>query len=294
MSVATLDSDRSTVRPQITVPGLGYAIREQNRYVLDDPAINAVEITFERADDPLRVDRYIGEQDFDHVSVHALKLSVASPDAPGRNYLDALKAIAEENGAESVSDHLGFTRDSHNGVEMGHFAPPPFTLPALDVTCRNIDLIQDFFATSDIRFYIENIAYLFRFEGTMSEAEFLWRVLRNTGCGWLLDVTNVYANATNFGFDPYDFISEVMPAAERVQIHLAGGFFDEQAGMYIDSHSEPIPAAVWELYHHALDQGRRKVNTVFLERDQNFPDERGWRSEVRKVRAIAEDVFVTK
>ena len=87
MSVATLDSVRSTVRPQMTVPGIGYAIREQNRYVLDDPAINAVEITFERADDPLRVDRYIGEQDFDHVSVHALKLSVASPDAPGRNYL---------------------------------------------------------------------------------------------------------------------------------------------------------------------------------------------------------------
>ena len=290
MSVATLDSVRSTAKPQIKVPGIGYAIRDQNRYVLDDPAINAVEITFERADDPLHIDRYIGEQDFDHVSVHALKLSVASPDAPGRHYLDALKAIAEENGAESVSDHLGFTRDGHNGVEMGHFAPPPFTIPALDVTCRNIDLIQDFFAAGNIRFYIENIAYLFRFEGTMNEAEFLWRVLRNTGCGWLLDVTNVYANATNFGFDPYDFISEVMPAAERVQIHLAGGFFDEQAGMYIDSHSEPIPAAVWDLYHHALDQGRRKINTVFLERDQNFPDERGWRSEIRKVRAIAEEV----
>ncbi|HLQ44970.1 MAG TPA: DUF692 family protein, partial [Planctomycetaceae bacterium] len=250
---------------------------------------NAVEITFERADDPLRIDRYVGEQDFDHVSVHALKLSVATSDAPGRNYLDALKAIAEENGAESVSDHLGFTRDGHHGVEMGHFAPPPFTLPALDVTCRNIDLIQKHFG--DIRFYIENIAYLFRFDGTMTEAEFLWRVLHNTGCGWLLDVTNVYANATNFGFDPYDFITEVMPAAERVQIHLAGGFFDEKAGMYIDSHSEPIPAAVWDLYHHALDQGRRKIDTVFLERDQNFPDERGWRSEIRQVRAIDEEVL---
>ena len=128
----------------------------------------------------------------------------------------------------------------------------------------------------------------------MSEAEFLWRVLRNTGCGWLLDVTNVYANATNFGFNPYDFITEVMPAAERVQIHLAGGFFDEQAGMYIDSHSEPIPPAVWDLYHHALGQGPRKIDTVFLERDQNFPDERGWRSEIRKVRASAEEVCGTR
>ena len=58
------------------VPAIGYAIREQNRLVLDDPAINAAEITFERADDPLRVERYVRETDFDLVSVHALKLSV--------------------------------------------------------------------------------------------------------------------------------------------------------------------------------------------------------------------------
>ncbi len=290
MSLATLEPARPVASSRSAIPGIGYALREQNRSVLKDPAINAVEITFERADDPLRIDRYLGEQEFDHVSVHALKLSVASPDAPGRNYLDALLAIAEENDAESVSDHLGFTRDSHNGVEMGHFAPPPFTSAALDVTCRNIDFVQTFFARRDIRFYIENIAYLFRFDSTMTEAEFLWQVLRNTGCGWLLDVTNVYANSVNFGFDPYDFISEVMPAADRVEIHLAGGFFDEQADMYIDSHSEPVPEPVWTLYHHALDQGRRKIDTVFLERDQNYPDERGWRREIRQVRAIAEEV----
>lgn len=291
MTLALLDLAHSTEPARLAVPGIGYALREQNRYMLNDPAINAVEITFERADDPLRIDRYLGEQEFEHVGIHALKLSVASPDAPGRNYLDTLLAIAEENDAESISDHLGFTRDGHNGVEMGHFAPPPFTTSALEATCRNIDLVQTFFARRERRFYIENIAYLFQFDGTMTEAEFLWRVLRNTGCGWLLDVTNVYANATNFGFDPYDFIAEVMPAADRVQLHLAGGFFDEKAGMYIDSHSEPITEPIWNLYRHALDQGRRKIDAVFLERDQNYPDERGWRREIRQVRAIAEEMW---
>ena len=29
------------------LPAIGYAIREQNRYILDEPALNAVEITFE-------------------------------------------------------------------------------------------------------------------------------------------------------------------------------------------------------------------------------------------------------
>lgn len=271
-------------------PAIGYAIREQNRPILDDPAINAAEITFERADDPLRVDRYVRDHDFDLVSVHALKLSPASPDVPNRKYLEALRAIAIENGAESVSDHLGFTRDGDDGVEMGHFAPPPWTPAALSATCRNIDHIQEFLG--DTTFYLETIAYLFSFRGTLSEAEFLKGVLSRTGCGWLLDVTNVYANARNFGFNAFDFISEVMPYADRVQMHLAGGYFDDKSEMYIDSHSHAVPDDVWELYRFALWQGVGKVDAVFIERDQDFPDENGWRSEVRQARAIAEQIEV--
>jgi len=93
-------------------PYIGYALREQNRYVLTDPAINAVELTFERADDPLRVERYLGELEPAYVSVHALKLSPGSPELPSREYFETLKSIADENDACSVSDHLGFTRDS--------------------------------------------------------------------------------------------------------------------------------------------------------------------------------------
>jgi uncharacterized protein (UPF0276 family) len=236
------------------LPAIGYALREQNRRILDEPALNGVEITFEKADDPLRVERYIGNKDFDYVSVHALKLSVASPEPPRQAYLDALAAIAEENGAAAVSDHLGFTRDRPSGVDMGHFA------------------------------------YLFGFQGTMSEAEFLTRVLERTGCGWLLDVTNVYANAQNHGYDGYEFIRELMPVAPSVQMHLAGGFFHPTAQKYIDSHSYPVPDDVWDLYRYALEQGRGKVEAVFIERDQNFPDEAGWRGEVRRARQIAEQV----
>jgi uncharacterized protein (UPF0276 family) len=270
------------------MPAIGYAIREQNRPILTDPAINAAEITFERADEPLRVNRYVRDVDFDLVSVHSLKLSVASPDAPGGHYLEALRAIAIENNAESVSDHLGFTRDGDGGVEMGHFCPPPYTEAALEATCRNIDHIQNYFG--DVRFYLENIAYLFQFDGTMTESEFLQRVLRKTGCGWLLDVTNVYANSLNFGYDAYEFISEVMPASDSVQIHLAGGFWDDEAQMYIDSHSHPVPDEVFKLYRHSLLEAKGKINAVFIERDQEFPDENGWRSEVRQVRKIAESV----
>lgn len=268
------------------VPAIGYALREPNRELLsDEPAINAVEITFERADDPLRVDRYLGDATFDYVSVHSLKLSPGSSDSPSRRYLEAIREVALENGATSISDHLGFTRDLRDGVEMGHFAPVPFTLGALEATCRNVDVIQQHFAP--LHFYLENIAYLFRFEGEMGEIEFLTRVLSRTGCGWLLDVTNVYANALNFQFDPYDFIGRVMPDATRVQMHLAGGMYDEATGTYIDSHSHPIPDEVWKLYRFALEQAGPKVDAVFIERDQNFPDDSGWRTEIRQARDIA-------
>ena len=269
------------------IPAIGYAIREQNRLILDDPAINAAEITFERADDPLRVDRYVGDQDFDYVSVHSLKLSVGSPEPPGREYLEALREIARENGAASISDHLGFTRDGHRGVEMGHLAPMPYTEEALAATCRNINLVQQYF--SPLHFFIENIACLFHLQGMMDEREFLSRILERTGCGLLLDVTNVYANARNFGYDAYEFIAGVMPIPERVQIHLAGGYWDEEAQFYIDSHSHPVPDDVWNLYRHALSLGRGKIDAVFIERDQEFPDETGWRAEARLARQIAEE-----
>lgn len=270
------------------VPAIGYAVWEANRPILDEPALNAVEITFERADDPLRLQRYLRDGNFDYVAVHCLKLSPASPDPPARAYLDAVRGLAEENGAAAISDHLGFTRDAVGGVDMGHFVPPPFTVAALDSTCWNVEAIQAHF--HDLPFYLENIAYLFRFRGTMSEAEFLGRVLQRTGCGWLLDVTNLYANATNHGYAAEEFLDRVMPLARRLQMHLSGGYFDSEAGMYIDSHSCPVPEAVWGLYRRALELGRGKVDAVIIERDQNFPDEAGWRAEVREARRIAEQV----
>lgn len=271
------------------LPTIGYALREQNRPILTDPAINACEITFERADDPLRVEKYLQDLDFDHVSIHALKLSVASADPPGEKYMKALKEIADENGADSISDHLGFTRNAHEGVEMGHFAPPPYTQQALDATVRNLDVIQNYFG--DRRFYLENVAYLFEFDGEMSEQEFLTETLKRSGSGWLLDVTNVYANSVNFGYDPYEFIKGVMPHADSVQMHLAGGVYDEKVQKYIDSHSHPIPDDVFDLYRFSLEQGKGKINAIFIERDQEFPDEAGWRSEVKRVREIMEEVY---
>lgn len=266
-------------------PAIGYGVRRENRAILDEPCINGVEITFEHADAPLRTERFLGGLDFDYVSIHGLELSVASPEEPPLDYLRRMRSVAQENGAAAVSDHLGFTRDHAGGIGMGHFAAPPFSQAALDVVCRNVEHVQRYFGETP--FFLENIAYFFRFKGDFDEADFLSRVLGLTGCGWLLDVTNVYANSVNHGYDAAAFIRQVMPFAERVQLHLAGGFFDEEAGMYFDSHSEPVPDEVWALYRMSLELAGPKVEAVFIERDDNFPNEAGWRQEIRTAYEIA-------
>jgi uncharacterized protein (UPF0276 family) len=101
-------------------------------------------------------------------------------------------------------------------------------------------------------------------------------------------VTNVYANGLNHGFDPYEFIRNVAPAAGRVQMHLAGGIWDEQAQFYFDSHSEPISEPIWDLYRFAIELLGGKTDAVFIERDANYPTDEGWRSEIRRARQIAE------
>lgn len=270
------------------LPYIGYALRAENRLLLDDSIINACEITFERADNLPNLERNIQDAVLEYVSIHAHRLSPCSPEPPNRKYLAALREFAFEIGADSISDHLGFTRAVTRGQQAEGFSPAPWTEEALDATCRNVNLIQDYF--EPVRFYMETVAYLFRHGGEMSEAEFMSRLLTRTGCGWLLDITNVYANSVNFKFDPFDFIAEVLPTAQHVQIHLAGGFFNEQDGIYVDSHSHPIPEPVWDLYRFALACSRSRVDAVFIERDQNFPEENGWLQEVRLARRIAEQV----
>jgi uncharacterized protein (UPF0276 family) len=270
------------------LPAIGYAMRQDNLSVIDEPAWTGVEINFQQASNPLRLVPYLSGSSFAYVSVHTLDLSVASPDPPRRAYLDALVAIAQENGAVAITDHLGFNHGEPGGADAGHVTAPGWTPAALDAVCRNIDFIQRRFG--DFRFYLENLAHFFVLRGTLREADFLGRVLEKTGCGLLLDVTNTYANAWNFGHDPRAFIDEVIGHAVRVQMHLAGGRVDARTQRYLDTHSEPIPEAVWDLYRHALAVGQGKVDAVFIERDWNFPDEEGWRSEVRRAWQVAMEV----
>ena len=105
----------------------------------------------------------------------------------------------------------------------------------------------------------------------MSEPTFLREVLRRTGCGLLLDVTNVHVSCTNHGRDPGSYLRE-LPLDNVGEVHLAGFARDaDGAGdpLLIDSHGSAVDEAVWSLYASVVT--RLGAVPTLLERDNDVP-----------------------
>jgi uncharacterized protein (UPF0276 family) len=160
-----------------------------------------------------------------------------------------------------VSDHLCWTRlGSFNSHDL---LPLPMTEEALRTVCENVLRAQDALGRQML---FENPSSYVAFAGTLTEWEFLAEMTRRTGCGLLLDVNNIYVSAINHGFDPRDYLTGV-PWASVQQIHLAG--HTRGATHLIDTHDQPVPEPVWQLYAEAV--ARAGPIPTMIERDGNIP-----------------------
>ncbi|HTN77914.1 MAG TPA: DUF692 family protein [Pirellulaceae bacterium] len=242
------------------IPPIGYALRERIRPLPPDFAADASEITFENTNfEQARVRR-------DYLSLHTTLVSLGDSNAIDQRYFSRVRMTALALGANSLTARLACKRVTVIGTEIDPFAPPAWTDAVLSATSQRVQMLQN--QCEPLRFYLESIAYLYRQPGEMSEAEFLSRLLTRTGCGWSLDVTSVAANAVNFGFDAYEFLAEVLPSAQHLQIYLGGSYFDDEASLELLSSSQPIPELAWDLYRFALNQSRHKVEAIFLRGEQ--------------------------
>ena len=114
---------------------------------------------------------------------------------------------------------------------------------------------------------LENITYNLAFpSSTMSEPVFISELLRESGCGLLLDVTNLYVNSVNLGFDWREYLDQ-LPLERVVQLHFVGS--REHAGRLIDAHSDGTESEIWEVFEEVCR--RCDVKGAILERDDNFP-----------------------
>lgn len=222
------------------------------------------------------------------VVAHNIGLSLGSADYFDESYAEHIAEWQRRFRFPWHSDHLSFVRitaaDGHDH-NAGLAVPVPYDYDVLDMIASRIDKVQ---ATVPVPFLIENNVYFIDVPGQdLSEPEFLNELTQRTGCGLLLDIHNVYANARNHRFDAAAFI-EQLDHERIVEIHIAGG--SELAGMYTDSHAGPCPEPVWELLEQVVPRAPNLSGITFEFHDSYYAvlKAEGIASELDRARAIWE------
>ena len=211
---------------------------------------------------------------------HGLSLSLGSAEGLDADYLREFAAVVNRLQSPWWSEHIAFTKAG--GVDIGHLTPLPYTKEAVTVLCRNIAQAK---SKINAPLILENITYAAALPGAeMTEAQFLTEIVERTGCGLLLDITNLYTNSVNHKFDPGAFL-DAIPLEKVVQIHFTGGEWER--GTLIDSHSRPTPPPVWELMAEVFR--RAPVKGAILERDEDLPPFREIADELARARTIGKE-----
>jgi uncharacterized protein (UPF0276 family) len=197
------------------------------------------------------------------IVMHGVSLSIGSTDALDRDYLAAVRALADRIEPSWISDHLCWT--GVEGLNLHDLLPLPYTEEALAAVVTRVGEVQDALGRQIL---LENVSsYLTYRESEMPEWEFLREVAQRADCGILLDINNIYVSSVNHAFDASSYL-RAMPKARVRQFHLAG--HSDLGGHLIDTHDQPIIAPVWDLYREAI--ARFGAVPTMIERDDNIPE----------------------
>lgn len=198
------------------------------------------------------------------ISLHGVSLSLGSSDEINWFYLKKLLDLIIRIEPCLISDHLSWS--SLNGHYFHDLFPLPYTEEVLNHVVSRITQVQEFLHRQIL---IENISHYIQFENsTFDEANFLTEVAKRSGCGILLDINNIYVNATNFGFNPEHYIKTI-PSNLIQEIHLAGftSVKINHKETLIDSHNRLIVPAVWDLFRMTIQQKGPKPTIVEWDKD---------------------------
>ena len=216
------------------------------------------------------------------LSIHGVGLSIGGAGPLDREHLRRLSGLVLAYRPALFSEHLAWS--SHDGVFLNDLLPLPYNETTLSHVCAHIDQVQE---TLRMRMLLENPSTYVAFAAsTMSEIEFLRAVVARTGCGLLLDVSNVYVSSINHGFDAASYI-DAFPIEHVGEFHLAGFAEDRDsdgARLLIDAHGCPVNESVWRLYRRALI--RASIAPTLIEWDNDLPGFSTIAQEVSRVRAV--------
>lgn len=213
------------------------------------------------------------------IVMHGVSMSIGSTDPLDMEYLEGLKALADQVEPILISDHLCWT--GAHGLNMHDLLPLPMTEETIDHVAARVRQVQDVLGR---RFMLENTSTYVTFEeDEMTEWEFISEICTRADCDILLDVNNIYVSAFNHGFSADEYLDGI-PKARVKQVHLAG--HEHNGDHIIDTHDEPVPKDVLELYGKAI--ARLGMVPTMIERDANIPPFDELVRELQGVRRIAE------
>ncbi len=220
---------------------------------------------------------------------HGLSLSLGGTDPFDPVYLADLRDFIARYGSPWHSDHLSF--GTSDGRALHDLLPIAFTRAGVRRLVSRIERARD---AIGVPLAVENISfYLPPDPGEMPEAEFIAEVCDRADCGMLLDVNNLFVNATNFGFDPAAWLATV-PLHRVVQIHVAGHeWFDENlapmapgaaGALIVDTHGADVPGSVFGLLADVL--AKTGPVPIVLERDHRIPSLEALLAEIGAVKRV--------
>ena len=207
---------------------------------------------------------------------HGLSLNIGDPSPLDMDFLQQLRHFLAQKDAQIYTEHLSYCGDSGLLYDL---MPIPFTEEAAHYVAARIRQVQD---TLERRIGMENVSTYALPEGDMSEIEFLNAVIAEADCGYHLDINNIFVNATNHGFDPYDYLSRI-PADRIMYAHIAGHYVASPE-LRIDTHGENVIPDVWDMLDAAYAQ--YGVFPTLLERDFNIPSLHELLQETDHIRAL--------
>jgi len=198
------------------------------------------------------------------VSFHGVGGSLGNQSHDLTHHLTLVGNLVKQVNPALVSEHVAWSVR-----EQEYFAdllPIRRTEAAITTLVDNIDRYQSAIGRPIL---IENPTHYVDLSHDVAEPEFLEEVAKRSGCGLLLDITNLYLSEVNCGVGASQFIDQI-PAHLVGEIHVAG--FERDPGLQgrlIDSHSQPVPSCVKELLGEAYKKWGSKP--TLLERDANLP-----------------------
>lgn len=211
--------------------------------------------------------RYLETIRADHpLSMHGVGLSLGSAHGIDRAHAQRFKALIDRYQPALVSDHLSWS--VAKGVYLPDLLPVPMTEEALSIVAANVSAAQDVLGR---RLLIENPSlYLRPADGRLAEPQFMAELCRRTGCGWLLDLNNVYVSSVNLGFAAEDYLAAVDVTLVG-EVHLAGHAVEHHPSgpLLIDDHGASVPESVWRLFESFLALAGPRP--TLIERDTNIP-----------------------